>query len=55
MFGRGDNEDFQLKGYDIAAHAIAEMKDEPQPYKLYFFSSKWRRGESERFVTPARH
>ena len=55
VFGRGDNEDFQLKGYDIAAHAIAEMKDEPQPYKLYFFSSKWRRGESERFVTPARH
>ena len=37
MFGRGDNEDFQLKGYDVAAHAIAEMKDEPQPYKLYFF------------------
>ena len=47
MFGRGDNEDFQLKGYDVAAHAIAEMKDEPQPYKL--------REESERFVTPARH
>ena len=55
VFGRGDNEDFQLKGYDIAAHAIAEMKDEPQPYKLFIFSSKWRRGESERFVTPARH
>ena len=25
--GRGDNEDFQLKGYDIAAQAIAELKD----------------------------
>ena len=37
VFGRGDNEDFQLKGYDIAANAIAEMKDEPQPYKLFFF------------------
>ena len=37
MFGRGDNEDFQLKGYDIAAHAITEVKDEPQPYKLLFF------------------
>ena len=37
VFGRGDNEDFQLKGYDIAAHAITEVKDEPQPYKLFFF------------------
>ena len=36
VFGRGDNEDFQLKGYDIAARAIAELKDEPQPYKLLF-------------------
>ena len=34
VFGRGDNEDFQLKGYDIAACAIAELKDEPKPYKL---------------------
>ena len=36
VFGRGDNEDFQLKGYDIAARAIAELKNEPQPYKLLF-------------------
>ena len=36
VFGRGDNEDFQLKGYDIAASAIAELKDEPRPYKLLF-------------------
>ena len=36
VFGRGDNEDFQLKGYDIAARAIAELKDEPQSYKLLF-------------------
>ena len=36
VFGRGDNEDFQLKGYDIAARAIAELKDEPEPYKLLF-------------------
>ena len=36
MFGRGDNEDFQLKGYDIAACAIAELKDEPERYKLVF-------------------
>ena len=36
VFGRGDKEDFQLKGYDIAACAIAELKDEPKPYKLLF-------------------
>ena len=34
VFGRGDNEDFQLKGYDIAAQAIAELKD--TTYKLVF-------------------
>ena len=27
VFGRGDSEDFELKGYDIAAKAIAEMND----------------------------
>ena len=36
VFGRGDSEDFQLKGYDIAAKAIAELKDVSQPYKLKF-------------------
>ncbi|XP_078353415.1 uncharacterized protein LOC144638111 isoform X1 [Oculina patagonica] len=33
MFGRGDSEDFELKGFDIAAKAIAELKD--QKYHLY--------------------
>ena len=33
MFGRGDSEDFELKGFDIAAKAIAELKD--QRYRLY--------------------
>ena len=37
VFERGDNEDFQLKGYAIAAHAIAEVKDEPQPLSCFFF------------------
>ena len=36
VFGRGDSEDFELKGYDIAAQAIAQLKDMPQPYKLKF-------------------
>ena len=46
MFGRGDNEDFQLKGYDIAARAIAELKDEPQTYKLLFVGAP--SGEEEK-------
>ena len=36
VFGRGDSEDFQLKGYDIAARAFAELKDEEPPFKLVF-------------------
>ena len=36
----GDSEDFQLKGYDIAANAIAELKDDPQPYKLLFVGAQ---------------
>ena len=46
VFGRGDNEDFHLKGYDIAARAIAELKDEPQPYKLLFVGAP--SGEEEK-------
>ena len=33
-FGRGDHEDFSLKGYDIAAKAIATLKD--HSYMLIF-------------------
>ena len=33
-FGRGDPEDFSLKGYDIAAKAIVELKD--SSYRLIF-------------------
>ena len=36
VFGRGDSEDFQLKGYDIAARAVAKLKDEEPPVKLVF-------------------
>ena len=36
VFGRGDSEDFQLKGYDIAARAVAELKYEKPPVKLVF-------------------
>ena len=44
VFGRGDSEDFQLKGYDIAAQAIAELKD--MTYKLVFVGAT--SGEEER-------
>lgn len=33
IFGRGDSEDFELKGFDIAAAAVAELKD--GRYHLY--------------------
>ena len=44
VFGRGDSEDFQLKGYDIAAQAITELKD--VTYKLVFVGAT--SGEEER-------
>ena len=36
VFGRGDNEDFLVKGYDIAARAVAMLKDEERSFKLVF-------------------
>ena len=44
VFGRSDSEDFQQKGYDIAAQAIAELKD--VTYKLVFVGAT--SGEEER-------
>ena len=44
VFGRGDSDDFQLKGYDIAAQAIAELKD--TTYKLVFVGAT--SGEEEK-------
>ena len=52
VFERGDNEDFQLKGYDIAAHAIAEVKDEPQPLSCFFLELQV---EKRRKAREARH
>ena len=34
VFGRGDNEDFKLKGYDIAVQAVSKLKD--SSYQLMF-------------------
>ena len=42
-FGRGDPEDFSLKGYDIAAKAIVELKD--SSYHLIFVGAHDERQE----------
>ena len=36
VFGCGDSEDFWVKGYDIAARAVAKLKDEERSFKLVF-------------------
>ena len=46
VFGRGDGEDFELKGYDIAAKAVAELKNMRQSYRLVFVGAS--RGEEEK-------
>lgn len=43
VFGRGNYEDFELKGYDIAARAVAGLKD--NTYKLIFVGAP--EGEEE--------
>ena len=32
VFGRGDSEDFELKGFDIAAQAVAKLNDKLLSY-----------------------
>ncbi|XP_015753082.1 PREDICTED: D-inositol 3-phosphate glycosyltransferase-like isoform X2 [Acropora digitifera] len=46
VFGHGDCEDFHLKGYDIAAHAIAKLKDKDRSFELVYVSAP--NGEEER-------
>ena len=36
LFGRGDDEDFELKGYNIAAEAFTDQRLENKPYHLIF-------------------
>ena len=36
VFGRDDREDFHVKGYDIAARAVAKLKHEERAVKLVF-------------------
>lgn len=44
LFGRGDEEDFEIKGYDVAAQAIAALDD--WPYDLLFVGAP--EGEQEK-------
>lgn len=44
VFGRGDDEDFELKGYDIAARAVASLND--RSYQLVFVGAP--EGEEEK-------
>ena len=43
VFGRGDSEDFKLKGFDIAARAVAELND--KSYQLIFVGAPSGKGE----------
>ena len=36
LFGRGDDEDFELKGYNIAAQAFTDQRLKDKPYHLIF-------------------
>ncbi|XP_067019588.1 uncharacterized protein [Acropora muricata] len=46
VFGRGDSEDFRVKGHDIAACAVAKLKDEEHSFKLVFVGAP--NGEEEK-------
>ena len=48
VFGRGDIEDFYLKGYDIAARAVALLKDEKDSFKLVFVGAPAEKEERKR-------
>ena len=39
VFGSGDSEDFRVKGHDIAARAVAKLKDEECSFKLVFLGA----------------
>ena len=46
VFGRGDKDDFHVKGYDIAARAVAKLKEEECRFKLVFVGAP--NGEEEK-------
>ena len=40
LFGRGDDEDFELKGYNIAAQAFTDQRLKNKPYHLIFVGAR---------------
>ena len=48
LFGRGDPEDFELKGYNIAAQAFTEQRLKNKPYHLIFVGAPGRKQEEVR-------
>ena len=49
IFGRGDKEDFELKGYSIAAKAFTDPRLEKKPYQLIFVGAPKGKEEQEEF------
>ena len=48
LFGRGDDEDFELKGYNIAAKAFTDQRLKNKPYHLSFVGAPERKQEEVR-------
>ena len=48
LFGRGDDEDFELKGYNIAAQAFTDQRLKNKPYHLVFVGAPERKQEEVR-------
>ena len=48
LFGRGDPEDFELKGYNIAAKAFADQRLKKKPYHLIFVGAPDRKQDKVR-------
>ena len=49
IFGRGDKEDFELKGYSIAAKAFTDPRLEKKPYQLIFVGAPKEKEKQEEF------
>ena len=49
IFGRGNKEDFELKGYNIAAKAFTDPRLEKKPYQLIFVGAPKENEEQEEF------
>ena len=47
IFGRGDKEDFELKGYNIAAKAFTDPRLKKKPYQLIFVGAPQGKKEQE--------